>query len=210
MNKKYIITWAHWVGKTSLLNNLQVPNDMDKLYEIARATILSRWLNPHNMTTKEYEDFELFLMGEQTYQENNTSSFISDRWVFDILAYSKKLSCYDRLKEMATLHLNEIKYTKVFYIPIEFPIEDDWVRSTLKEFQEEIDYNIVELLKEFNITPILLTWSLEERLATITTNMTEVTNLEKTTPLSSYFDDIVICSNYDMENTKISCEGCAG
>jgi hypothetical protein len=72
----------------------------------------------------------MFLISEQIKQEylNKTRNYITDNGLITILAYSYFIlkedeykSYYNRAKEF----LEYYPYTKVFYIPIEFDIEDD-------------------------------------------------------------------------------------
>jgi hypothetical protein len=60
---------------------------------------------------------------KQIIKEMEFDNFISDRTVFDILAYSKDLYLYYKIKNKFLEHKNN--YDIVFYIPIEFELEDD-------------------------------------------------------------------------------------
>jgi hypothetical protein len=53
------------------------------------------------------------------------------------------------------------------YTPIEFEIENDWVRYIDYEFQKQIDEKTRELLKDFNINYITVKWNLKERVKKI-------------------------------------------
>jgi hypothetical protein len=153
------ITGSHWVWKSSLLNSI----DWNKIQEIARKLIKEKW-NPKYMTKYELEEFQETLLIKQIRAELWKDSFIIDRTVFDILAYSQWLYNYKELKKRVIKYLGNFPYHKVIYIPIEFELEDDWIRFEDKEYQKEIDKRILNLLKEFNIPYKTISWTLQERI----------------------------------------------
>jgi hypothetical protein len=52
-------------------------------------------------------------------------------------------------------------------LPIEFDLEDDWVRHKNKEYQNEIQENILLLYKKYNVQYIEITWTIQERIEKI-------------------------------------------
>lgn len=58
-------------------------------------------------------------------------------------------------------------YDFVFYLPIEFPIEDDGIRSTDPEFQRKIDERYKNVLNEWDIKHEVISGSIEDRLQKI-------------------------------------------
>ena len=58
-----------------------------------------------------------------------------------------------------------IRYDYVFYLPIEFTIEDDGIRSTNIEFQKKVDERYLELIRDWSIDHTILTGSVEDRLS---------------------------------------------
>jgi nicotinamide riboside kinase len=157
------ITGSHSVGKTTLLNKLE----WNKINEIARTAMRHFWKTPQEMDNRELEIFQNHLFFKQIREELAKWDFITDRTIIDVLAYSKKLEVYNILKDRAKTFLNQFPYDILFYIPIEFWLEEDWTRFSWTEYQIEIDNNIKELLEEFNIKYHIITWSLEERLNNI-------------------------------------------
>lgn len=155
---KIAISGSHWVGKTTLLENLELENHT-KITEIARD-LIDILGNPKNMEPIDKSNFQHNVFMQQLLQEKKAVDFISDRSVYDIIAYSEWLYCYDFLEKMVNL---KKRYDAVFYIPIEFYLENDWVRFEWKEFQKEIDKRIVDLLETFNPDYYTLTWTVEER-----------------------------------------------
>lgn len=178
MNKRIAIIWSHWTWKSTLLSELKKRlNKFEFIDEVARSEIKRVWKNPQDMTTDEYEFFQRKILAEQIKSESkktiNNINFISDRSVLDVLAYSEQISeeVYDILYKRVKEYLEHLPYTDVYYIPIQFELEQDWVRYIWDEFQEIIDDRIKRLLSEFKINYIELTGTVKERADTITRNL---------------------------------------
>jgi nicotinamide riboside kinase len=157
------ITGSHWTWKTSILNKLETK--LPKISEVARELIEKKWVLPHNMSDDDRSEFQFELLLLQMQKE--VCEFISDRTIFDVLAYSKWLRHYDSMVKMTRYYLDNNPYDLVFYIPIEFDMETDGVRKEDEEYRKEIDKNILELLTEFNVKYITIKWSLDERIKNI-------------------------------------------
>lgn len=67
----------------------------------------------------------------------------------------------------ATFLLQKDKIDAIFYIPIEFGLEDDGVRMTEKAFQEDVNEAMLTFCSKHNIPIIRLSGSVEERIATV-------------------------------------------
>ncbi|MBS8122528.1 ATP/GTP-binding protein [Candidatus Vampirococcus lugosii] len=155
---KIAISGAHGVGKTNLLEKLELEN-YTKINEIARE-LIEIMGNPKNMEPIDKSNFQHNVFIQQLIQEKKAKNFISDRSIYDILAYSEGLYCYDFLEKVANL---KKRYDAIFYIPIEFELENDGVRFEGIEFQKEIDNRIVDLLEIFYPDYYTLTGTVEER-----------------------------------------------
>ena len=158
---KIWITWAHSVWKSTLLEKLE----WNKIREIARDLIKKLWVLPQDMNKEQLNNFQRDLIHKQIKEETlRWDSFIWDRTLIDILAYSKWLDIYNNLLDTVKSYLSEYPYDIIFYIPIEFPLEKDWVRFEDENYQKEIDNNIISILKELNIEYITVSWTVEDRL----------------------------------------------
>lgn len=158
------LTGSHGCGKSTLSRHF--PNQIE---EIARWVIEEKW-NPQTLSKDELSDLELVIMKRQIEAENSMKDFISDRTVLDVLAYANTMripSMTARLKDMAELHLESNPYDLVFYIPIEFPLEKDWLRFEDENYQKIIDLQIKKYLRRYKIPYITLTGTVEERLQKI-------------------------------------------
>lgn len=151
------ITGAHGTWKSTLLSDLKKTEQLKHIptiEEIARAMIAGG----HVMGT---EEFQREVIKRQIEAENALESFMSDRSVFDNLAYSKAISeeLYQELKEISW---NQI-YDKIVFLPIDFDLVDDWVRFTNLKFQREIQNHIIQILTDTNTHFHIITWDTEER-----------------------------------------------
>lgn len=102
----------------------------------------------------------------QVQRERRLKSFIADRSLFDILAYTRAIwdmDLYEELKLRALEHHKTYPYDIVFYIPIEFPLEQDGVRYEWEEFRELIDKYILLALEDLGIKPVELRGNVEGR-----------------------------------------------
>lgn len=162
---KIAIVGSHWTWKSTLLEYQQT--GLPKIKEVARDIVRSLWKKPQDMSMKELIDFQTQIYEEQIKQENMHKSFISDRWIYDNLAYAKNVAepLYDLLSKRAKEHHKWYDY--VFYTPIEFELEDDNVRFTDLDFQRHIDESILSILDVFNVDYYNLSGSVDERLETM-------------------------------------------
>ena len=166
---KISLTGSQGTGKTTLCEAFI--NKYPKFYylkETARIEIKKAGKLPQFMTLDERCAFQERVLDSQIEQELANPSFISDRSVFDVLAYTKGLPNYNRLKEKALKHYLKNKYDVVFYVPIQFDIEGDSERDPDKKYQQEIDENIMDLIKEFKLPVKIVQGTVDERLATMT------------------------------------------
>ena len=151
------ICGSHWVWKTTLLDNIWHQN---KIKEVARDLMKRLW-NPKDMNKQDKAKFQCNLIYEQIKAELVKDNFLSDRTLIDVLAYTRWLKWYRELKKVVKEYFKEFPYDYIFYIPIEFELEDDWVRFTNN--QKLIDDNIKFLLKDLKLDYITISWTVKER-----------------------------------------------
>ena len=166
------VSGAHGVGKTTLCNDLaKALREGDKSAEV--VTNVGRHLHaagiPVNKGTKE-EQYPLFLEKHlvNLLAEYGSEFVIYDRTMVDTIAYGVANGNLDPrwisfLLKAAPQFLNAID--AYFYIPIEFPIEDDGLRATEIDYQLQVDRAVVDILKQCRPNMIRLGGSREERVA---------------------------------------------
>lgn len=146
---KIAITGSHGTGKTTLAQALAEELDMHLIPEAARE-IMEKWqVEPWNLDDPTKTAFQEEVLDIQIKREQQAESFISDRTVFDSLAYSKMLASYEQLSELAVAHVAVSPYDLVIRLPIVFEIDNDG-RSTDIEYQQLIDHNIIQELEKHN------------------------------------------------------------
>jgi len=172
------VTGSHGVGKTTLVEVLQ------QFYESAgKSTVrflggeIARQVKEYGISINEQgTDLSQCVIFSGILDRLQSGLFdheryivFSDRSLVCPAAYSKVLKINDFILKT---HLNMVKtfYKKIkrnngvlFYLPIEFEIEDDGVRSTNEKFQKEVDVAIISILEEFKIPYYSLSGSVEER-----------------------------------------------
>lgn len=163
---------AQSTGKTTILNLLH--NALPHYQKCNEAT---RWVlelgigineNGNDLTQ------ELILM---KHLENLSlyDNMITDRTLIDGYVYTKYLHSLGKVsdsileKTRSAMYRLIHKYDVIYYLPIEFELENDGVRSVDEEFRLEIDKNFKELVQELNKDYNIqtLTGSPQERLQTI-------------------------------------------
>lgn len=162
INMKIAIVWSHGTGKSSLLDAIPRPVE-NKIQEVARKIITEIWILPQDMEKRQKEIFQIKVYEEQREQEKHHVHFVSDRGVYDNLAYVSFVSepLYKLL--LADAKATHRWYDRVFYIPIEFPLVSDWVRFDNVSFQKEVDTRILEIMDLFKVEYRIITWSTENR-----------------------------------------------
>ena len=157
------ICWSQWTWKSTLLNELK-KNLIEYNYinEVAREVIKELW-RPQDMKANDRLVFQYIIMMKQIIEENKNNHFISDRTIYDIMAYSEWLTwnLFDKIKKL--FDENKNNYDIIFYVPIEFEMEQDWIRFENETYRKQIDKKILKLLNKNNIKYIILQWSIQER-----------------------------------------------
>lgn len=170
----YVLTGAHSTGKSTLMDALRTIPGYEFSESVTRTS--GAILNQDGD-----EDGQLkILQAIIDYENNNgvyTKDFILDRSFIDFLAYTMYLHrrnkiSPDTLQVITDEFLKRIPYYKqIFYLPIEFDIELDGVRSDNKSFQREIDEIIRSILIDWQLPFIPLHGSIDERASTVKANI---------------------------------------
>ncbi len=162
---KIAIVWSHSTWKSSLLDasDLWLP----KIQEVARDVMWIMGKKPQDMKRQELLEFQQMIYDVQIGKEDLNVSFISDRWVYDNLAYAKVVSEELFLNLFAYTAKYHKGYDHVFYLPIEFKLVDDWIRFTDTKFQKQIDKSIIQIMDTLWVEYTTTTWSIEERVSKI-------------------------------------------
>lgn len=159
------ISWSHGTGKTTLLDKYDTP--LPKITEMSRDLINFLGQKPQDMSKQEKIQFQERLFDIQKIEEEAYKNFMSDRSVYDVLAYTY-YACTETYKKMLVDVIDTHPwYDHVFYTPIEFELQDDGVRYTDLEFQKVIDEKIVQIMQFVGVEYKTLTGGVDERLQTM-------------------------------------------
>lgn len=176
-NLRIAIAGAHWVGKTTLFNLMEHKN---KIGEVPRELIVETGFNPmvsddDNMIAK----FQKMVMSHQLAHEERFRNewFVSDRSIYDILSYSLELiEDYDKYLSIRSECLYHNGYDIVFFVPIEFGMEDDGIRSDDEEQRKELSEAILFRLERAGENIVIVTGSVEERMDIINKAISDYVN----------------------------------
>jgi hypothetical protein len=138
------------------------------LPEAARLAVESGYKLDNSATI----ETELWLILKQQELERAEESWVADRCAIDLLAYIKFI--FPNEPELIKLAIKLLepyvyKYNLIVYLPSgQFPITEDGLRNTDKDFQLLIDKEIKEVLKYYRLSYIEITGDQEERVKKLT------------------------------------------
>lgn len=167
---KIAIIGSHGVGKTTFCNDLfNILNDNPKLF--GKINLLPEWAFsaykagfPINEATT--REAQLWIIMRQIEKEKYTPpTWITDKCLLDSLAYGLFLIKSKKYREiMSDLIKKNADYDFVFYLPVEFPLENDGYRSMDPLFQKKIDKSIKSVFKELKIKYYIISGSRKKRI----------------------------------------------
>ena len=162
-----ILIGSHGTGKTTLLEELE---------KITNQFVIS---DGYGRPVREAGD----KLGLSQYQrqviintltkhrwnkEIRQKNYVCTRSIIDEWVYCKAFGHDDLLEERKQIFRDSnFGANKYFYIPVEFPLEEDGIRYSGAALQKQCDDLMVEWIKEFNLEVVELRGSVEERLQTL-------------------------------------------
>lgn len=161
-------TGSQGTGKSTLLENIIERNEFKNYY---RGKNIQRLLNqncqfPINKDTNVYS--QSAISGHISGEVLLYSNYINDRSLIDTFAYSRLSPNipYDQKQLIENMYKDVLqKYDYIFYIPIEFDVEPDGIRSIDKLYQQKIDLEIQQVIQDYNLKVISLTGTINDRLS---------------------------------------------
>jgi nicotinamide riboside kinase len=159
---KIAIAGTHGTGKTTLAKALAEKLKLNHIPDIVREEAAQKNFVINENTPSEVQ---LWLVMRQWELERNTSQpWIADKSLFDYLIYGDFALKDENVKKVIRGVIKEnAKYDYVFYLPIEFGMEVDGLRSSNEEFRKEIDRFYKKFLDESGIKYVTLTGSVGDR-----------------------------------------------
>ena len=166
-----IFTGAQGTGKTTILNEMR-----NKGYEVITEVVRNLSKKGVKINKDGDERGQKKIFDEYVKLFNSApEGFVSDRGLVDVVSYTIYLSkcgkvsekfANKQLKDLGKFLTEHPNYVYC-YFPIEFDIADDGVRDLDKEFQNEINKIILSILAGYNMSFIVISGTVEERMAKI-------------------------------------------
>jgi nicotinamide riboside kinase len=158
---KIAIVGSHGVGKTTLSSKLSKILNLPLIPDVAVEAYRKGFTISEN-TPPEIQ-FWMFAKHLE-YERGLGENWIADKCLIDYSVYADVLFTDTRVTGLlAEMTSRNAYYDFVFYLPIEFPIEDDGVRSLDVNFQKNVDDRYKQVLDQWNVSYITLTGSIENR-----------------------------------------------
>lgn len=160
---KIAIVGAHGTGKTTLakalaekLNYRHIPDIVRQAYE--RKFVINEQTPPET---------QFWILSKQLELERNTEEpWVSDKSLFDNVVYgSLCIADKEVVNVIRKIVLANARYDLIFYLPIEFPLADDGLRSLNADFQKNVDAAFRGLLREMKLEYFELAGTAEERVS---------------------------------------------
>lgn len=160
---KIAVAGSHGTGKSTFAKGLAEKLSGHYIYDIVREEAAPKGFAVNENTPLVVQ---LWLMSRQWELERTTPEpWVADKCLYDYLVYGEIIFKDEAVKKVLREVVKEnANYDFVFYLPIEFPMELDGLRSENLEFQKEVDRRYKEFLDEFGIKYITLSGSVEERI----------------------------------------------
>jgi predicted ATPase len=167
MKKQIILTGAQGTGKTTLMYEL-VGDGTKTISQVDRRVAKENgWGLSENTTTDCQKGIYTAIKNELLTDDN----YVSDRGLTCVAAYTMS-KVFDGtiprdVLDEQIMDIIRFHHTNpdilVVYVPIEFPIVADGVRSIDSDYQRRIDYYIQNILQTAQIPYITVTGTVEER-----------------------------------------------
>jgi nicotinamide riboside kinase len=159
---KIAIAGTHGTGKTTFAKALAEKLNLNYIPDIVREEAAKKGFTINENTPPEVQ---LWLVMRQWELERNTPEpWIADKSLFDYSVYGDFALKDEGVKNVINETVRRsAKYDYVFYLPIEFAMEVDGLRSASEEFRREVDRRYEKYLKDSGIKYITLSGSVEDR-----------------------------------------------
>ena len=184
---KIAIVGAHGVGKTTLskliAKEFNLPIIPDVVVEAQQKGFTI------NENTPLETQFWLFAR-QLELEKNMGDSWVADKCLIDYSVYADVLLPDDRAKTLlAEMISRNADYDYIFYLPIEFPIKADGIRSTDPVFQKNIADRYLTVLNNWGNKFHIVSGSVAERLTGVLRKIKGIKIEKKTWP--EYFEQIL-------------------
>lgn len=140
------VVGSHGTGKTALAKSLCDLLECHYIPDVVREAHEKKFV----INEKTPPETQFWILSRQIELERNTPEpWISDKSLFDNAIYGG-FSGLDNevLNVIRKIIFSNVYYDLIFYLPVEFPLEDDGLRSLSPDFQRRIDEEFRLFLQE--------------------------------------------------------------
>ena len=155
------IIGSHGVGKTTLSVKLSNHFGFARIPDIVREAHEKKFV----INEETPPESQFWILSKMIELERNTpESWIADKTLFDNIIYGNVILKDQKVKDVISdIVIKEARYDAMLYLPIEFAIADDGLRSLNSEFQAQIDRSYIEFLNQNNFSYCTVRGTIEER-----------------------------------------------
>jgi adenylate kinase family enzyme len=159
---KIAIAGSHGVGKTTLAKTLAEKLGFAYIPDIVRQEAVKKGFVINENTPPEVHFWLTCWQWE--LEQTTAEDWIADKSLFDYLVYGEivlKEGVFKRA--IGEIVKRNVEYDLGFYLPIEFPMQLDGMRSKDLNFQKLVDCRYKRRLAEFKVKYIVLSGLVEKR-----------------------------------------------
>lgn len=163
---KIAISGAQGVGKTTVINVLE----NDKKFTVFKNVVRNIASRGNKINDDGDIDTQCRVLESHLSNLDKDGDCIYDRCLWDWFVFTTYLYCHDQINEgefrvFKNIFKNNInRYDLIFYIPPEFDLVDDGVRSMNEEFREEIVNLFEEVANLYGLNYFEVRGTVEERI----------------------------------------------
>ncbi len=164
------LSGAQCTGKTTLLNALRSDEKFKSNFIFVDEIVRNLQKKGFKINEAGTDETQIAVMNEHVNNTLSEGNTLVDRCALDCMAYTIWMWRHHKIKR-ETYNIcyknfidNIMKYDIIFYLSPEFDIIPDGTRSTNDSFRDEVVEIFEQLIKEFSLTVVRLTGTVEERL----------------------------------------------
>lgn len=174
-----VLTGAHSCGKSTLLEFFRGKEGYVCIDSVTRSTITPEERKVDNGVSEEGQWRMYRAILEKTAEirrmnhEDPSKVYLLDRSIFDFIAYNRAFEKRGWLNSLAAENIERglkdlwENYDVVFYLPIEFKIVDDGVRSLDEDLRKDVDEEILNQILWNKVRTVKLNGSVRQRVESI-------------------------------------------
>ena len=197
---KILVLWSYSTWKTTIINEMKkhYPNlNFSIVPDTAREILEEKNINVNTMTKEDVINFQIEIFERIKLHKEKlgwTQNYIIDWWEILLLIYffdiHPNLKKYSNFIKDVYEEFYKTNYDLVLYTPIEFRIEDDWIRHKDYIKRMNIDKRIRNYLDSTEMSHLYLTWTISNRIEIIWKYIDDHQQEIKKDNLSEYFSNM--------------------